>query len=139
MLPPYVVSAWMEDPPGSGYYSWVEGPSSAPPEALVDRLTNYVKSGSHSVSEADSAFISDCISSAVELVNAACGDYITRIPEAVLTRAYVEAGSELYNRRSAPNGISQFSAPDGTSIRLARDPMVAARPLIQPYLPLGIG
>jgi len=61
------------------------------------------------------------------------------VPADVLDRAKIECGSELYHRRSAPNGIAQFATLDGGSaIRVARDPMVAAIPLLQPFVGLGI-
>ena len=60
------------------------------------------------------------------------------IPEAVLRRAILEVGSELFHRRQAPNGFPQFATPDGGQAqRIARDPMVAARPILAPFLPMG--
>lgn len=103
--------------------------------ALVERLSAYVKSGAVSVSSADVAHIQACLDEAVALVDNECGT--TSIPEVVLHRAYIEVGSELYNRRAAPNGISQFTSGDGGAIRVARDPMVAARPILAPFLPGG--
>ena len=58
------------------------------------------------------------------------GDILTFVQE----RAVLEVGSELFHRRNAPNGVAQFAALDGAPIRVARDPMVAARPLLSPYL-----
>ena len=50
----------------------------------------------------------------------------------------LECASELYAKQNAIGGIvSDFS--DGPTVRLARDPMVAARPLLAPYVPLGFG
>lgn len=106
---------------------------------LAERLQAYVTPGATTVSGADVEFIAECLAQATELVEIACGEALDRVPPTVLDRAIIEAGSELYNRRSAPNGISQFAAADGSAIRVARDPMVAARPLLQPYLPLGVG
>jgi hypothetical protein len=59
------------------------------------------------------------------------------VPEAILNRAYIEVASELYNRQSAPNGISQFASPDGSPIRIRRDPMAAVYELLRPFLPGG--
>ncbi|MFT4051103.1 MAG: hypothetical protein QM677_02495 [Microbacterium sp.] len=110
---------------------------------LIDRLKSYVIPGATSVSTADDAFILACLEEAVALVDQFCGitngdTSTSRVPESILQRAYIEVGSELFNRRSAPNGISQFTTADGAAIRVARDPLVAARPLVQPYLPLGV-
>ena len=62
------------------------------------------------------------------------------IPDDVRARAVLEVAAELYHRRSAPNGIKNFADGfDGTAaIRVARDALVAARPLLAPYLPLAI-
>ncbi|RZU66753.1 hypothetical protein EV379_3119 [Microterricola gilva] len=103
---------------------------------LITRLTDYVKADAHSVSSSDEKFIETCLDEAEALVSARVGT--ATVPTPILERAQIEVGSELYNRRSAPNGISQFSAPDGSAIRVARDPMVAAYPILQPYLPLGL-
>ncbi len=106
--------------------------------ALVQQLNAYVKSGAHSVSDADEAFIEACLGEAVALVDNRCGAALDTVPEAALHRAYIEVGSELYNRRAAPSGISQFAAADGSAIRIARDPMVGAEPILRPFLPLGL-
>lgn len=105
------------------------------PEELAERLQAYVMSGAASVSTADTEYIASCVEEAIELVENTVGD--ATVPDSVLDRAVIEAGSELFNRRTAPNGISQFAAADGAPVRIARDPMVAARPILAPFLPLG--
>lgn len=106
----------------------------ANPELLAE-MTAYVSAGAHSVGGANADFIESCLDTAIALVNAHVGTEI--LPEPVLTRAYIELGSELYNRKQAPNGISQFAAADGSAIRVARDPMTAVYPLLAPFLPGG--
>ena len=49
-------------------------------------------------------------------------------------RAYLECGSELYHRRSAPNGIAQFTSYDGSPMRIARDPMTPVYALLRRYI-----
>ncbi len=44
--------------------------------------------------------------------------------------------SELYTRRNAPGGVYQWTG-DGAPVRLARDVMVAVKPLLLPYRGLG--
>lgn len=63
----------------------------------------------------------------------------SRVPLAVLERAYLECASELYQRRSAPQGVSQFASPDGGTVPVSvgRDPMSGARLILAPYLPGG--
>lgn len=83
-------------------------------------------------STADLAFVATVLSEALELVAAFVGDAV--VPEAVRDRAVLEVGSELYHRRQAPNGIVQAAGLDVAPIRVARDPMVAAYPLLRPYV-----
>lgn len=61
------------------------------------------------------------------------------VPVGAIERAKLEAGSELFHRRQAPNGIAQFAAQDGAPVRVARDPMVGAYPILKPFLGAGIG
>jgi hypothetical protein len=85
----------------------------------------------------DDAFITQCWNEAVALVTKFIGT--ATVPETVVDRARVEVGQELYNRRAAPNGIAQYATFDSSSVqRVARDPMVGAYPLLQPYVGQGI-
>jgi hypothetical protein len=88
-------------------------------------------------SDVDDTYVESCYNEAVELVTGAVGD--TYVPSDVLKRCYLEAGSELYHRRSAPNGVMQFQSFDGSAIRVARDPLIGVYPLIQRYIGWGIG
>ena len=46
--------------------------------------------------------------------------------------------AELYHRKNTKNGIAQFAVPDMASpIRIARDPMVAAYPILNRFLMRG--
>lgn len=53
----------------------------------------------------------------------------------LLNRAIEKCACELFEQRKAPSGIRSFS-DDGTTVRIARDPMVAARPILASVLPL---
>jgi hypothetical protein len=86
-------------------------------------------------SDIDNDFIEQCWDEATHLVNAYTSGY--DVPTSVLTRAYIECGSELFHRRSAPMGVSQFASADGTAVRVARDPLLGVYPLIRPYVGLG--
>jgi hypothetical protein len=88
-------------------------------------------------SDLDDAYVAMCWDEAVERVNVVVGSY--DVPTAILTRAYIECGSELFHRRSAPMGVSQFASADGSAIRVARDPLLGVYPLIRPYLGAGVG
>ena len=87
--------------------------------------------------DADADFVEQCWTEAETLVNDFVGN--ATVPNDVTRRATLEVGSELYHRRSAPSGISQFASMDGTPVRVARDPMVGAYPLLRRYLPGGFG
>lgn len=83
-------------------------------------------------------YLKECISVAWLSVNHFVGTAV--IPPYILDRAVLEVAAELYHRKNAPNGIKSYSdAFDGASaIRVARDALVAARPLLTPYMPLPI-
>lgn len=61
------------------------------------------------------------------------------VPEEILTLAVHKVGSELWASRDAVGGIVTGYTDMGSGLRLARDPMVAARPLLAPYVSLGFG
>lgn len=86
---------------------------------------------------ADDDFVEQCWDEAVALVTKFVGT--ATVPATITDRARIEAGQELYSRRAAPNGIAQYATFEGASaIRVARDPMVGAYPLLQPYVGQGI-
>lgn len=97
--------------------------------AAWDDLARYVGTP---VSGPDDDFVHSCWDEAHLLVDTYVGTLT--VPAAILHRAKLECGSELYHRRSAPNGIAQFAAFDGAPVRVARDPMTAARPLLADYV-----
>lgn len=85
----------------------------------------------------DDGFLETCISEATALVARFVGS--ATVPDEIEGRAVLEACSELFHRRQAPSGIAQFATVDGVSpVRVARDPMVAAYPILTPYVGTGI-
>lgn len=83
-------------------------------------------------------YLKECVSVAWLSVTHFAGPAV--IPQTILDRAVLEVAAELYHRKNAPNGIKSYAdAFDGASaIRVARDALVAARPLLTPYMPLPI-
>lgn len=81
-------------------------------------------------------YLTDSTATAVQLVDLYIGD--ATVPDDARRRAVLEVAAELYHRKSAPNGVKNFAdGLDGTvAVRVARDPMVAGRPILDPYLPL---
>lgn len=92
----------------------------------VEKLMAYVDATADSID-----YVTDCFNEAVQMVD----DEISGrfVPEVILNRAYIEVGSDLFFRKDAPNGISQFSDNTGGT-RIARDPMLTARKILSRYL-----
>ncbi len=84
----------------------------------------------------DLVFVTACLAEATELVSAYCG--ATAVPDPIKDRATKEVGAELFHRQAAKNGIAQFATADGAPVRIARDPMVAAYPLLDKYVAGGL-
>lgn len=100
--------------------------------AVYDDLKAYVGAPA-----SDDAFVADCWTEASALVAKFVGT--ATVNADVLNRAKIECGSELYHRRSAPNGVAQFATLDGGSaVRVARDPMIAAYPILIAWVGQGI-
>lgn len=80
----------------------------------------------------DDAFVEDCWKTAQDLV----ASYVksNKIPPNVLKRVYLEVGSELFQRRNAPLGVSQYATADGAPARIARDPLAGVYPLLNRYM-----
>lgn len=105
----------------------------AQPVPAYQSLLDYV-----GASPSDHEFVASCWDEAIALVTKFVGT--ATVDGDVLTRAYIECGSELFHRRSAPNGVAQFATLDGGSaVRVARDPMVGAYPLLTPYVGVVFG
>ncbi len=82
-------------------------------------------------------FPQECLTSGLALVTRFIGA-VTTVPTAIKDQATLIASSELFHRRSAPQGVAQFASMDGTPVRVARDPMIAVYPLLQPYVGYGV-
>jgi hypothetical protein len=83
----------------------------------------------------------DFIESCLTAGNSIVGNYIgavNTVPGEVHNQAILIVSSELFHRRSAPNGIAQFASMDGQPIRMGRDPMAAAYPLLLPFVGYGV-
>lgn len=82
-------------------------------------------------------FVDDCWAQAEYLVDSHIGT--ATVPDEIRHRACLEVGSELYHRKNAPNGIAQFATFDNSAVRVARDPMVGAYPILAPYVGVVFG
>jgi hypothetical protein len=82
-----------------------------------------------------SSFVDSCLASAKQMVAKFVGS--SNVPSEVLDSAVLSCASELFHRRSAPNGVAQF-ADLGTTVRIAKDPMNAAREMLLPFTGPGL-
>lgn len=82
-----------------------------------------------------SDFVDSCLASANQMVSKFVGS--SRVPSDVLDSAVLACASELFHRRSAPNGVAQF-ADMGSVVRIAKDPMNAAREMLLPFTGPGL-
>jgi hypothetical protein len=82
-------------------------------------------------------FIESCLSAGNALVGNYIGE-IDTVPNEVHRQAILICASELFHRRSAPNGIAQFASMDGSPMRVAKDPMGAVYPLLLPFVNYGV-
>lgn len=82
--------------------------------------------------DTDDAFTEECWDTAKDLV----ASYVqsAKVPANILKRCYLEVGSELFHRRNAPLGVSQYASLDGTPVRYAKDPLNGVYPLLNRYM-----
>lgn len=85
---------------------------------------------------ADSDYVEQCVAEAKEMVANHIGK--ATVPTSIVDRAELEVGAELFHRRQSRNGIAGLDGVDAAPMRIARDPMKAAAPLLAPYLGPGI-
>ena len=83
------------------------------------------------------SFITSCLVSGQAMVSRYIG-VIDLVPEEVSRQGVLICSSELFHRRSAPNGIAQFASMDGSPIRVGKDPMTAVYPLLLPFVGYGV-
>ncbi len=81
----------------------------------------------------ETTFPQECLTTGSALVSTYIGEVDT-VPESLEDQAILITSSELFHRRSAPNGVAQFASFDGAPIRVAKDPMNAVYPLLQRYV-----
>lgn len=103
-----------------------------------DRLAAHV--GTHTAAD-DGTYVAECWNQATALVGEylASTDRVATVDTALLARAVMEAGSELYHRKDAPQGVYQFAGDPGGAVRVSADPLRAVRPLLGRYVGPGIG
>ena len=84
-----------------------------------------------------SSFVDDCLASGLALVENYIGTQT--VPAVIKDQSVLLCSSELFHRRSAPNGIAQFASMDGSSpMRVAKDTMTAVYTLLLPFVKMGV-
>jgi hypothetical protein len=81
----------------------------------------------------ESVFVTDCLNAGQALVARYVGE-VTGIPSHITDQATLIAASELFHRRQAPGGVTQFADMSGSAVRVGKDPMNAAYELLRPYV-----
>jgi len=81
----------------------------------------------------ETTFPQECLTAGLALVEGYIGA-VTTVPASVKDQATLIASSELFHRRSAPNGVAQFASFDGNPVRVAKDPLNAVYPLLLRYV-----
>lgn len=95
----------------------------------VQTLAGYVNADA----TAEATYLASVLAEATALVDAYVGE--ATVPPSILDRATLEVGSELFHRRQAPNGVAQFASEQGAQpLRIARDPMVGAYPILNRFV-----
>lgn len=90
--------------------------------------------GPYVAATAADAYVVQCAKEAAAMVGRVVAQAATPVPADVAERAALEVGAELYHRRQSRNGITGLDNMDFAPMRIARDPMKAAMPYLQPYL-----
>ena len=97
------------------------------PEVTLEEFQTYV--GTDETGD----FVQSALDAGTSIVETYIGE-ITTVPDEVVKQSILICSSELFHRRSAPNGVAQFASFDGSPIRVAKDPMNAVYPLLQRYV-----
>jgi hypothetical protein len=84
----------------------------------------------------ETTFPQECLHAGHALITNYIGG--NTVPVSIHDQATLIASSELFHRRSAPNGVAQFASMDGAPVRVAKDPLNACYPLLLPYVGFGL-
>lgn len=102
--------------------------------ALANETAAIKELASYCAAQENDAYIIKCAREAVEKLAGMESKAVVPIPPAALSRAILEYGKELFDRRQSRSGIAGLDSPDFQPMRIARDPMKAAMPFIQDYM-----
>lgn len=89
----------------------------------------------------DDPYLGACVTEATALVEKLAGDRLSTIPVPVADRAILEVSADLYHRRATRNGIAGFDDTEisASPVRINRDPLTPARPILAPWIGVVFG
>lgn len=102
---------------------------------LIDRLTANVQAVTTNETDA----CKHSLDTATALIDRTIQSWAATVPDDVRDTAILETASDLYFRRHARNGVMEISGTDIQPFRINRDPLAAARPILRPWMPMGMG
>ncbi|AHU90387.1 hypothetical protein CQ11_01365 [Trueperella pyogenes] len=106
-------------------------------EARAASLISSLHSGKTELSQERRAALTALLTTAADLVGKYTGPAWDTMPTTVQNHVLTTVARELETREKSPGGVfAAFGEHDGT-IRLARDPLTMAYPLMQPWIPGG--
>lgn len=84
----------------------------------------------------EDTFVESCWDDARLLLETATANAFRPVPDSLMDRMTLEVGSELYNRKSAPSGGSQYQTYEGGTfpVRSPRDPLTQVRPMLAMFV-----
>lgn len=108
-------------------------------DGLLGRLARYVSAAP------DDEHVAACLAEASGLVAAELGaeevdgvevtaNTFLPVPAAVRDRAVLEVAADLFYRRQTRLGVTGFADSDLNPLRVTRDPLAGARPILAPYM-----
>ena len=112
-------------------------------EALKTRLVSYVEAepGIDVDEAAEEALqlVTDLILTDVDPEDTeTINELMARVPAPAGRRACLEVGADLYYRRMSRNGIVNINSGTVEPVRINRNPLTPAYPILRPYLGAGI-
>lgn len=104
-------------------------------DAPAHDLATYVQA----TTAEDQQHAQQCAEEAQLLVARAVGEGNPhKVPAEIVSRCVLEVGADLYYRKRTRHGIASFDGIDAAPIRIARDPMSAARAILRNWIPIGM-
>lgn len=108
-------------------------PETPETDPLLERATKYVEA----IGVDEETEVASALTEARALVEGHCGTSLARVPEPSFERAVIEVTAELFYRKNSRNGVMDLGGSDLQPFRIRNDPMRAAYPFLNPYLPGG--